>query len=77
MQIHDCLMLNYPRMPFYSWIIIEGIGDAEQQEQLHDIYKRFKEEIDQHLVDYKSLIEDLEEHKIELKGTMNKQSMKF
>ncbi|KAL8527110.1 hypothetical protein ACS0TY_005108 [Phlomoides rotata] len=45
----------------------------EQQVQLLGISKRFKEEVNQHLQDYDSLIEDLEEHEIELKRSMESQ----
>ncbi|GFP93640.1 hypothetical protein PHJA_001508400 [Phtheirospermum japonicum] len=46
---------------------------AEQQEQLLGIYKKFKEEVDQHLQNYGGIIEDLEEHEIELKRCVERQ----
>lgn len=48
---------------------------TEKQEQLLGIHKRFKAEVEQHLQECGSLIEDLEEHDIELKRSVEKQSM--
>ncbi|KAL1544932.1 meiosis-specific protein ASY3-like [Salvia divinorum] len=45
----------------------------EKQEQLLGIHKRFKAEIEQHLQECSCLIENLEEHEIELKRSMEKQ----
>lgn len=48
---------------------------TEKQEELLGIHKRFKAEVEQHLQECGSLIEDLEEHEIELKRSVEKQSM--
>ncbi|KAL1553065.1 thyroid receptor-interacting protein 11-like [Salvia divinorum] len=45
----------------------------ENQDQLLEIHKRFKTEVTQHLQNCGSLIEDLEEHEIELKRSLEKQ----
>lgn len=45
----------------------------EKQEELLGIHKRFKAEVEQHLQDCGGLIEDLEEHQIELKRSVEKQ----
>ncbi|XP_047973843.1 thyroid receptor-interacting protein 11-like [Salvia hispanica] len=45
----------------------------EKQDQLLEIHKRFKIEVTQHLQNCGSLIEDLEEHEIELKRSVEKQ----
>ncbi|XP_042002990.1 uncharacterized protein LOC121752150 [Salvia splendens] len=45
----------------------------EKQDQLLEIHKRFKTAVTQHLQNCGSLIEDLEEHEIELKRSVEKQ----
>ncbi|XP_028182935.1 meiosis-specific protein ASY3-like [Glycine soja] len=45
----------------------------DQQKQLRLIYNRFKEEVNQHLQDCRSTVEDLEADRIEIKRTMEKQ----
>ncbi|OVA16610.1 hypothetical protein BVC80_1543g42 [Macleaya cordata] len=47
----------------------------EQQERLKLIQDKFKEEINQHLQDSRSTLDDLEAYQIELKGNAEKQSM--
>ena len=39
------------------------------------IHEKFKEDINQHLQDFRTMLEGLEAHQIEFKGTMEKQSM--
>lgn len=48
---------------------------AEQQKQLKLIHEKFKEDINQYLQDCSSTLEGMEAHHIELKGTVEKQSM--
>jgi len=48
---------------------------AEQQKQLNLIHEKFKEDINQYLQDCRSTLEGMEAHHIELKGTVEKQSM--
>lgn len=50
--------------------------NVDQQKQLRLIYNRFKEEVNQHLQDCRSTVEDLEADQIEIKRAMEKQSMK-
>jgi len=50
--------------------------NVDQQKQLKLIYDRFKEEVNLHLQDCKSTVEDLEADQIEIKGALEKQSMK-
>ncbi|BAT95211.1 hypothetical protein VIGAN_08189000 [Vigna angularis var. angularis] len=45
----------------------------DQQQQLRLIYDRFKEEVNQHLQDCRSTVEDLEADQIEIKRAMEKQ----
>ncbi|KAG2693132.1 hypothetical protein I3760_08G083300 [Carya illinoinensis] len=45
----------------------------EQQKELKLIHEKFKEDINRHLQDYRSTLEGLEAHHIELKRTMEKQ----
>ncbi|WCJ22592.1 Meiosis-specific protein ASY3 [Euphorbia peplus] len=45
----------------------------EQQDKLKLIYDKFKEDINQHLQDCKSTVEELEVQNVELKGTVKKQ----
>ncbi|KAL8054544.1 hypothetical protein ABFX02_04G000700 [Erythranthe guttata] len=45
----------------------------EQQEQLAGIRRRFAEEVDRHLKDYDGVVEDLEEHEIEVKRSVERQ----
>ncbi|XP_018832939.1 meiosis-specific protein ASY3 isoform X2 [Juglans regia] len=45
----------------------------EQQKELKLIHEKFKEDINRHLQDYRSTLEGLEAHHLELKGTMKKQ----
>ncbi|KAG4401508.1 hypothetical protein GLYMA_02G007100v4 [Glycine max] len=45
----------------------------DQQKQLRLIYNRFKEEVNQHLQDCRSTVEDLEADQIEIKRAMEKQ----
>ncbi|GER45871.1 hypothetical protein STAS_22854 [Striga asiatica] len=54
---------------------VEGysVTPFEQQDQLLGIYKKFAEEVDRHLQDYGGMIEDLEEHEIELKRYVERQ----
>ncbi|RZB41502.1 Meiosis-specific protein ASY3, partial [Glycine soja] len=47
--------------------------NVDQQKQLRLIYNRFKEEVNQHLQDCRSTVEDLEADRIEIKRTMEKQ----
>jgi len=48
---------------------------AEQQERLKLIHDKFKEEVNQHLLDCRSIQEELESYNLELKGTADWQSM--
>ncbi|KAF8387590.1 hypothetical protein HHK36_026243 [Tetracentron sinense] len=48
----------------------------EQQERLKLIHEKFKEEVNQHLQDCRSTLEELEAYQIELKGTAERQSGK-
>lgn len=50
--------------------------NVDQQKQLGLIYDRFKEEVNLHLKDCRSTVEDLEADQIEIKGALEKQSMK-
>ncbi|KAG6699828.1 hypothetical protein I3842_08G082600 [Carya illinoinensis] len=45
----------------------------EQQKELKLIHEKFKEDINRHLQDYRSTLEGLEAHHLELKRTMEKQ----
>ncbi|KAG7971233.1 hypothetical protein I3843_07G124700 [Carya illinoinensis] len=45
----------------------------EKRKELKLIHENFKEDINRHLQDYRSALEGLETHHIELKGTMEKQ----
>jgi hypothetical protein len=51
--------------------------NVDQQKQLRLIYDRFKEEVNLHLQDCRSTVEDLEADQIEIKGTLEKHSMKI
>ncbi|XP_020104233.1 meiosis-specific protein PAIR3 [Ananas comosus] len=44
----------------------------EQQEKLKTIHAKFKEEVNQHLVDCRNALEEFEAHQIELKGNAEK-----
>lgn len=50
--------------------------NVDQQKQLGLIYDRFKEEVNLHLKNCRSTVEDLEADQIEIKGALEKQSMK-
>ena len=60
---------------YVSWV--HAFCRTEKQEQLIGIHKRFNAEVEQHLQECGSLIANLEEHEIELKISMEKQSMIF
>ncbi|PON43245.1 asynaptic protein [Parasponia andersonii] len=45
---------------------------GEQEEQLQSIYEKFKEQINQHLLDCRSTFEGLEADQLEFKGTIEK-----
>lgn len=48
---------------------------ADQQERLKLIHDKFKEEVNQHLSDCRSILEELEAYNMELKEGMDRQSM--
>lgn len=48
---------------------------TEQQEQLKLIHEKFKEEVNQHIQECRSTFEAIEEDQLEIKGTVEKQSM--
>lgn len=50
---------------------------VDQQKKLRLIYDKFKEEVNLHLQDCRSTVEDLEADQIETKGALEKQSMRI
>lgn len=48
---------------------------AEQKEKQKLMYQKFKAEVDQHMQEFRSIVEGLEAQEIEFRGLMKKQSM--
>jgi len=59
-------------LEFNGWIFCLF---AEHQERLKVIHDKFKEEVNQHLLDCRSILEELEAYNLELKGTADLQSV--
>ncbi|KAJ1425588.1 Myc-type, basic helix-loop-helix [Sesbania bispinosa] len=60
--------------PFVSFLTFSSSNKiVEQQKELRLIYDRFKEEVNLHLQDCRSTVEDLEADQIEIKGALEKQ----
>ncbi|KAJ1397986.1 hypothetical protein SESBI_31467 [Sesbania bispinosa] len=60
--------------PFVSFLTFSSSNKiVEQQKELGLIYDRFKEEVNLHLQDCRSTVEDLEADQIEIKGALEKQ----
>ena len=51
------------------------ISHAEQQEQLELVYRKFEAELNRHLQECRSTVEGMEEHELEFRGILEKQSM--
>lgn len=67
---HSCI--------FFSALLVDSYAKschAEQKEQLKLIYRKFKEEVNQHMQECRGTVEGMEAQDIEFRGLMEKQSM--
>jgi hypothetical protein len=78
MFVHDFRSCFFPIFSFLLFSLSIPLNkNVDQQKQLRLIYDRFKEEVNLHLQDCRSTVEDLEADQIEIKGTLEKHSMKI
>lgn len=69
------ILVNPAFFTLYFWNLKAKVYYAEQKEKQKLMYQKFKAEVDQHMQEFRSIVEGLEAQEIEFRGLMKKQSM--